>query len=288
MEEATIEWAELTPGTILVADADRAWLHTRALGGGSEPFSMPMTGPGSLPTTRNLLDGAVGAGQRSIALAPSIASAPPPEPPPPLTALRWAFRLAGYYHTTRVTPGLMEQARDRFAAAGQSSLAEWAATKAREERGHDELALRDLRSLGYAAERVVDILRPEIAIALASAFTAWVLGPDPVFCVGYAYALERLALTRGPDYLARVESVLPKGVLATRCLRVHSGSGSDAKHVEETALMVSGLPAEERAKIALACYETAALCSMPPKGGHLTEDALQQVLAPLKTPITPG
>jgi hypothetical protein len=182
----------------------------------------------------------------------------------------------------------MEQARDRFAAAGQSSLADWAGTKAREERGHDELALRDLRALGYAAERVVDVVRPEVAVALASTFTAWVLGPDPVYCVGYAYALERLALTRGPDYLARVESALPKGVLATRCLRVHSGSGSDAKHVEETVVVVAGLPAEERAKIALACYETAALCSMSPKGGYLTEDALQQVLAPLKNTNNPG
>lgn len=240
---------------------------------------MPMQGPGSLPTTRNLLDGAVGAGQRSVA---------PAEPPPPLTALRWAFRLAGYYHTTRVTPGLMEQARDRFAAAGKNSLALWAETKAREERGHDELALRDLKALGYAAERLVDVLRPEIATTLTNAFTAWVLGPDPIYCVGYAYALERLALTRGPAYLERVESVLPKGVLATRCLRVHSGSGSDAQHVEETVDLVVGLEAEERAKIALACYETAALCSMSPKGGYLTEDALQHVLAPLKTPITPG
>jgi hypothetical protein len=260
MEPAAIEWAELTPRTVIVADEDRAWLHTRGLGSGSEPFSMPMQGPGSLATTRNLLDGAVGAGQRSVAQA---------EPPPPLSAIRWVYRLAGYYHTTHVTPGLMEQAAARFAAAGQESLARWAETKTREERGHDELALRDLRALGYAAERVVDELRPEIAVALASAFSAWVLGPDPVYCVGYAYALERLALTRGPDYLARVESVLPKGVLA--------------------ALLVACLPAEERAKIALACYETAALCSMSPKGGHLTEDALQQVLAPLKEPFkTPG
>jgi len=280
MEPAAIEWAELTPRTVIVADEDRAWLHTRGLGSGSEPFSMPMQGPGSLATTRNLLDGAVGAGQRSVAQA---------EPPPPLSAIRWVYRLAGYYHTTHVTPGLMEQAAARFAAAGQESLARWAETKTREERGHDELALRDLRALGYAAERVVDELRPAIAVALASAFSAWVLGPDPVYCVGYAYALERLALTRGPDYLARVESVLPKGVLATRCLRVHSGTGSDARHVEETALLVASLPAEERAKIALACYETAALCSMSPKGGHLTEDALQQVLAPLKEPFkTPG
>lgn len=282
MGKITIEWAEVAPGTIVVADEDRAWLHARSIGGGSEPFSMPMQGPGSLATTRNLLDGAVGAGQRSVVLGA------PGEPPPPLTELRWAFRLAGYYHTTHATPSLMEQAQARFAAAGDDSLAHWAETKAREERGHDELALRDLRALGYAAEELVSVVRPAIAMALVSAFTDWVLGPDPVYCVGYAYALERLAMTRGPDYLARVEAVLPKGVLATRCLRVHSGSGSDARHVEETVAMVAGLAAENRAKIALACYETAALCSMSPKGGHLTEDALQHVLAPLKNTKTPG
>ncbi|MCK6593093.1 MAG: hypothetical protein L6Q76_36525, partial [Polyangiaceae bacterium] len=196
MGKITIEWAEVAPGTIVVADEDRAWLHARSIGGGSEPFSMPMQGPGSLATTRNLLDGAVGAGQRSVVLGA------PGEPPPPLTELRWAFRLAGYYHTTHATPSLMEQAQARFAAAGDDSLAHWAETKAREERGHDELALRDLRALGYAAEELVSVVRPAIAMALVSAFTDWVLGPDPVYCVGYAYALERLAMTRGPDYLA--------------------------------------------------------------------------------------
>lgn len=275
MDATTIEWVEVAPGKVVVADSDRTWLHARGFGGG-EPFSMPMQGPGSFASTKNLLDGAVGAGQRSI-----IDSAKA-EPPPPLSQDRWVFRLAGYYHTTHATPGLMEKAAARFAEAGSPELARWAETKAREERGHDELALRDLRALGYHAERVVEALRPEIALALVSAFTAWTLGPEPVYCVGYAYALERLALTRGPDYLARVEAVLPKGVLATRCLRVHSGTGSDVKHVEETARMVSALPPDERAKIALACYETAALCSMSPKGGHLSEDALQQVLAPLK------
>jgi hypothetical protein len=193
------------------------------------------------------------------------------------------WRLAGYYHTTRATPRVLAEAAARFSAAGRAALARWADERAREERGHDELARRDIRAMGYDADRVVEALRPETALELVRYFEDQVAPhtPDPVGCVGYAYALERIASARGAAYVKRVEAVLPPGIDATRCLRVHSAAGSDAAHVEETAAMVSGLSAEERAKIALACYETAALCYQSPKGGYIAEDALQQVLAPL-------
>jgi hypothetical protein len=54
----------------------------------------------------------------------------------------------------------MEEARDRFAASGRESLAQWAAQKAREEAGHDRLALLDIQSMGYDAEAVVQALVP--------------------------------------------------------------------------------------------------------------------------------
>jgi len=270
-----LEWTRLGPGKVLVATAERAFLHTPGGAGETTAFSLPMHGPGSLATTRNLLDGAVGAGQRAV---------PRAEAPPPLTQARWALRLAGYYCTTHATPGLMAEAAVRFAAAGEASLARWAEQKTRDERGHDQLALRDLRALGYDAERVVEALVPPTAAGLCRYFTEAVRGEEPVRCVGYAYALERLALGQTEAYVRRVEAMLPRGVYATRCLRVHSAVGTDARHVEETIAVVAGLPAEERAQIALACYETTVLCYGPNSGNPIAEDALESALATLMTP----
>jgi hypothetical protein len=269
-----LEWARIAPDKVVVATADRAFLHTPEGFGGSDRFGGPMRGPGSAATTKRLLDGAVGAGQRAAVRAEAL---------PPLTPARWALRLAGYYRTTHATPALMEEAAERFAAAGRRSLAGWAAHKARDERGHDELALRDLRALGYDAERVVEALSPPTAAALVDYFVEAVRAEDPVGCVGYAYALERLALGQTEAYVKRVEAMLPVGIHATRCLRVHSAAGSDAGHVAETIAMVAGLSALERAQIALACYETTALCYAPKRGEIIAEDTLARELSTLKT-----
>jgi pyrroloquinoline quinone (PQQ) biosynthesis protein C len=177
----------------------------------------------------------------------------------------------------------MAEAAARFGAAGRGALAAWAAHKARDERGHDRLALRDLEALGYDAERVVEALVPPTAAALVAYFGEAVHAADPVRCVGYAYALERLALGQTEAYVKRVEAMLPAGVYATRCLRVHSAVGSDAGHVAETIAMVAGLSAPERAEIALACYETTALCYAPKGGGIIAEDTLARMLSTLKT-----
>lgn len=277
MDTFTMEWAEVAPGTFVVATADRAWIHARELSGGVDAFALPMQGAGTPATTRNLLDAAVGAGQRA---GIDELHAGAHGEPPPLTPLRWVWRLAGYYHTTHATPRLLDEAAARFASEGREALAAWARERSREERGHDELARRDIVAMGYDASRVVKALRPEPALALVGYFEGAVRGPDAAACVGYAYALERIASARGAGYVARVEALLPPGVLATRCLRVHSGAGSDAGHVEDTIAVVAGLSAMERAKIALACYETAALCYRAPQGGYLSEDALHQRIAP--------
>lgn len=275
--EGGLEWAQVAPGTVVVATADGAWIHRPDPLSG-DAFSVPMGSdcPGTPATTRNLLDASVGAAQR--------ATPRPSAPPPSLTPARWVYRLAGYYQTTHATPRLMAEAAERFRASGRDALARWAEEKVRDEHGHDELALRDIRALGYDPQAVVQALVPKTAAALVDYFTRSVRASEPVGptgCVGYAYALERLALGQDAAYVKRVEALLPKGVTATRCLRVHSATGSDARHVEETALVVSGLQAAERAQIALACYETTALCYSASEEGLPSEDALQQALAVL-------
>jgi pyrroloquinoline quinone (PQQ) biosynthesis protein C len=268
-----IEWAQLTAGTVVIATSERAWLRRLDTFDPDDPFARPMRRAGGLATTRNLLDGAISAAQQAVS---------PKGARPQLTEARWVWRLAGYYHTTHATPRLMAEAAERFAAAGRHALACYALEKVRDEGGHDELALADLRALGYCAEAVVSELVPPTAAALVDYFARCVHAENPVGCVGYAYALERLAVTNGRDYIRQVEAALPEGVRATRCLRVHSAVSADAKHVEDALEVTAALPAEDRRLVARTCYETALIACAPPPGGHIAETALRHRVAVLK------
>src|SRR5215510_934907 len=274
---AQIEWAQLTPETVVVATRECSWLHQLDAFDPDDPFARPMQCVGSLATTRNLLDGAISAAQQ---IAQETVSQEGGRPQ--LTEARWVWRLAGYYHTTHATPRLMAEAAARFAAAGRHALASYALEKVRDEGGHDELALADLRALGFCAEAVVAELVPPTASALVDYFALCVRAANPVGCVGFAYALERLAVTNGRDYIRQVEAALPSGARATRCLRVHSAASADANHVEDALKVTAALPAEDRRLVARACYETALIACSPPPGGHITESALRRRVAALK------
>jgi hypothetical protein len=258
-----IDWARLDPRTVVIATPQRAWVADTAP-------AYHQTSRASIATTRKLLDGAIALAQRQT---------PAGEPPPPLSPLRWLWRLAGYYQLTRATPRLMAEAADRFLATGEPELAAWAAEKAREEQGHDRLALRDIAALGYDAARVVIALVPEPAVALVGKFTAYVRRSDPLACVGYAHTLERLALEVRRPEIDAVQALLPAGVDATRCMRVHSGIGSDAAHVDDNVALIAALPPHRRAVVIAAVHETATLCMRPPPGGHVTDDAIARAIA---------
>jgi len=272
-----IEWAQLTAEIVVIATSERAWLRRVDAFDTDDPFARPMRGRGSLATTRNLLDGAISVAQQIAREAVSPNSARPK-----MTEARWVWRLAGYYHTTHATPRLMAEAAARFASAGRHALARYALEKVRDEGGHDELALADLRALGYCADAVVAELVPPTAAALVDYFARCVLARNPVGCVGYAYALERLAVTNGRDYIRHVEAALPTGVRATRCLRIHRADSGDAKHVGDALVVTAALLAEERRLVAQACYETALIACSPPPGGHIAESALRHRVEALK------
>lgn len=257
--------ARLDATTVLLATPERAWL-----GDCEHPVSP--NSRSDVATARKLLDGALGAAWRRAPHAP---------PPPPLTRTRWVWRLAGYYHLTHSTPGLMNEAAARFTARAEPVLAAWAHERAREEQGHDQLALRDIAALGHPAQAVVAALVPETAAILVAHFEACVRGEDPLASVGYAYTLERLALTVGAADIAAVQALLPPGLDATRCMRVHSAVGSDAAHVDDNLELVAGLAPAQRARIAAAVYRTAALCLQPPPGGHPDDAAITRALAGL-------
>ncbi|UQA57815.1 iron-containing redox enzyme family protein [Polyangium aurulentum] len=273
MGDAEVRWARVAPGTLIVATRERAFLASPDAADQPSAFLDPDPGPASLEATAKLLDAAIGAGQRA---------APPRQSPPALTPLRWAYRLAGYYHTTHATPRLMAEAERRFAAQGRGGLAAWAGRKVRDEGGHDLLALRDLAALGYDGPALVRAIVPPAPAALVDSFESLVGEDDPVGSVGYAYALERLATTRDGRYLAAVRAVLPEGVDATRCLRVHSATGTDEGHVEDIIAVAASLSHEERERIAAAAYRTTLLAASPPTAAILSEEELALALAPFR------
>ena len=261
------EWAQIATDKVVVATPDRAWLYKPR--SAEDRFARPMEGAGSFATTQRLLDTAIAAAR--CAVKSDVR-------PPALTHTRWIWRLAGLYHLCHPIPRLIELARQRFVVAERWNLAHWAAQNAIEEEGHDLLALKDLQSLGYDPEAVVEALVPPASKILIDYLTRSVHDSDPIDCVGYAYTMERLALGVNEQYIKDVEALLPQGVKATRCLRVHSSVGADLDHVAETVEMVAELSATERTRVAIACYETALLCFSPP-GGYLSDESIQQKLA---------
>jgi len=254
-----LEWLEITPELTLVATATRAYLHS-PLPLAANPFREPMSGGGSEQTTHWLFEGAIMAAGREFAGLPGVSALQRQSNAHPcvesITA-HWAYRLAGYYHTTRATRRLLPLIASRFKALGRAPLATWADQKILEEAGHDDLALRDLSALGYRAEAFVRAFAPPRAAAWVALFERLAAADDPIGCVGYAHALERLALLRGSAEVSAIERGLPEGVHATRCLRVHSALGGDAHHVHTNIATTCALGAGDRRAIVNACYLTA-------------------------------
>jgi hypothetical protein len=207
--------------------------------------------------------------------------------PPDRTYTRWVWRLAGAYHLSCHTSRLMEKAAENFSALGRENLAQWAAQKAREEAGHEQIALLDIQSMGYDAEAVVQALIPSTTKHYVNYFTQVVEAANPIGCIGLCYATERLGTFVGKEYIQKVEALLSPGINATRWLRLHSSLGSEVNHVDDIIRVVAQLNREECIRVARACYETALLRFMPPKGDYISDEELQGILNPLKlsTPL---
>lgn len=267
------EWACIAPNKVVVATADRAWLHHLNSVESGDPFAQQMLGAGNLVTTQKLLDGVISAAFRDTRSN---------RKPPAMTATRWVWRLAGAYHSSRHTTRLMEQAAENFAASGRTKLVEWALQKAKEEAGHDRLALLDIQSMGYDAEAVVQALVPSAITDYVDYFTQIAHESDPIGCVGLSYASERLGIFKGEEYIQSINALLPPGTNATRWLRIHSGVGDEVDHVEDLVELVAGLTPEERVRVAQVCYETALLRFRPPKEEYLSDEELERILQPLK------
>jgi pyrroloquinoline quinone (PQQ) biosynthesis protein C len=259
------ETLTLPNGWWLVATADRYWLSPDVGGGGvglhRQAGGHHVQPVGDSDITRQLFAGCLQAGAQEAvktavpAAAAAVVVAAASASSSPLMA--YVYLLAGMYQTTHATPAAMRHAAQTFTQQQLTGLAHRCLEVADEETGHDELALADLRALGFDADALVQRLQPAVPMAMTELFWRYATKPYPIEVFGYAYALERSALQQKREHIQAIEAQLPAGVHATRCLRVHSAEGSDASHVPESLAFMAGLSASDRAAIGLAVYETA-------------------------------
>lgn len=250
MARLVTEWVNVTGDISIIArESGEVWFHTRSgAKDDMDPFATPMTGAGSNGSTVGLLDGAINLGFAGI--EQRLAR---PEP----TLVGYAVALVGAYHTSVDTPRNLRHAAGRFEELGRPEVAAYLEERAREETGHDRLALKDLRALGLPAERLVANYIPEGIKPLCKRFDELCAEDYPIGCIGYSYCLERIAALKQKDDVEKVQALLTNGVDATRFLRSHSSLGSEAAHVEETIEFVASLPASDRIRVVQETYESA-------------------------------
>ncbi len=250
MARLVTEWVKVTSDISIIAhESGEVWFHTPS--GTKEaidPFATPMTGAGAAGSTVGLLDGAINLGFAGI--EKRIAR---PDP----TLVGYTVALVGAYHTSVDTPRNLHRAARRFEELGRPEVVAYLEERAREETGHDRLALKDLRALGLPAERLVSNFIPEGIKPLCKRFDDLCVQDYPIGCIGYSYCLERIAALKQKTDVEEVQALCPDGVDATRFLRSHSSLGSEASHVEETIAFVASLPANDRIKVVQETYESA-------------------------------
>jgi hypothetical protein len=250
MAQLITEWVNVAGDISIIArESGEVWFHTPS-GTNTDvnPFSTPMTGVGATGSTVGLLDGAINLGFAGI--EKRLAR---PDP----TLIGYVVALVGAYHTSVDTPRNLQRAARRFNELGRPEVAAYLEERAREETGHDRLALKDLRALGVPAERLVANFIPEGIKPLCKRFDVLCAQDYPIGCIGYSYCLERIAALKQKTDVEKVEAICPDGVDATRFLRSHSSLGSEATHVEETIEFVASLPANDRISVVRETHESA-------------------------------
>ena len=244
------EWVNVTGDISIIArESGEVWFHTPS--GTKEdvdPFATPMTGLGAVGSTVGLLDGAINLGFAGI--EKRLAR-------PDLTLAGYIVALIGAYHTSVDTPRILRRAASRFNELGRPEVAAYLEERAREETGHDRLALKDLRALGVPGEQLVANFIPEGIKPLCKRFDDLSLEDYPIGCIGYSYCLERIAALKEKTDVENVQALCPDGVDATRFLRSHSSLGSEASHVKETIEFVASLPANDRIRVVQETYQSA-------------------------------
>jgi hypothetical protein len=264
------EWVVVIDEVAIIAqETGQFWFAELGTDRTFQPFASPMTGSGAPGSTAGLLNGTIALAFGSDGAPPCAASLP-----------RYVFDIAGTYHNARRTPGHFRRAAKRLRKSDRPDLADYLEVHAREETGHHNLVLKDLRALGLPAERLVANLVHEAIVPLCEFFDRLAETEYPIGCIGYSYCFESIAALKRGEEVAALTALWPKGIDAGRFLRTHSGIGSEASHVQDMIEFIAGLPAEDRIAIVLATYATAMIMAEGlRRTGELGDEAILARLA---------
>jgi hypothetical protein len=250
MDNATTEWVVVADSTaIITRETGECWFLELDEYGDAIPFARLMTGLGSHGSTAALLNGAMALGCYSDA---------GPSGNRPSSLLSYIYSLIGSYHNARRTVGNYLKAARRFRELDRPDIYSYLEKHAREENGHERLALRDLRALNLPAERIVANFIPDRVRPLCELFDHLSSSDYPIGCVGYSYCFESSAALKQKADVDALQALCPAGVDASRFMRAHSSVGSEADHVKDMIDFVACLPASDRVAVVRAAYATAA------------------------------
>lgn len=194
---------------------------------------------------------------------------------------RYIWMLIGAYHSAGATPGAMRSVASKMLESGRKDVANYLEHVAKEESGHSDLALLDLQTLGLNAQKLVDQTISNESVRLLDHLNKIIESQNPIKILGYAFALERLALFNNSETLSKAKKILPENKDALKCLRVHSSIGSELAHVDESIEFISQLPKEDRRLIVQCCYETTLIMT---RRQHASEEQLTKIIQPFYVP----
>jgi len=265
MRDITVEWAPVSKDiTIVSSETGEFWFLNLGHSEDVLPFKRPMTCKGARGSTAGLLNGAVELG--FVGNRSNLRKTPP-------SLLRYVFDLIGSYHNARRAPGHFSRAAKRLNELNRPAIATYLEIHAREETGHDRLALKDLRALGLPAEQIVANLVPEGWHALYEIFDRVSSSDNPVGCIGYCYCFESTAALKQKADIEAFQALCPEGMDASRFARTHSGLGSEAGHAEDLIDLIASLPACDRIEIVKVTYDTALALADNVRQSELMSDA---------------
>ena len=251
MAQLVTEWVNVTDDISIIARELERFGFTRGTARKTDvdPFATPMTGAGASGSTVGLLDGAINLGFAGI--EKRLAR---PEP----TLAGYVVALVGAYHTSVDTPRNLRRAAKRFEELGRPEVAAYLEVRAREETGHDRLALKDLRALGVPGERLVANFMPEGIKPLCKRFDDLCAEDYPIGCIGYSYCLERIAALKQEIRHRESAGAVPGW---GRCDPLPQKSQLPRKRGfprgRETIEFVASLPANDRISVVRETYQSA-------------------------------
>lgn len=151
--------------------------------------------------------------------------------------------LIGLYHSMRTAGAVMEAARARSVALARdcrvaARLVPYWTRHIREEAGHDEWLLADLKRLGMDVDRVrVGIPPPEVA-ELMGTLHFWIQHVHPVAALAYFYVVER-----NPPTVELLDWIAQSGDIPREALQTFYRHASiDIGHARKLEDLIDSLP----------------------------------------------